>query len=353
MARRVREAGTPPGTPCFGCPARQAMGMGSAQTFSHFPTWPLPIAGVERVTISDRQPCGYLPGRVSTFRAFEVSETDALGTGTGMTGQEYQRLMDAGFRRSGTIIYQPMLARCRACVPIRVPVTGFAPSRSQRRVLRMKKDLVVQVQRPEPTREKWEMYESYQRQWHAKKMGDEDIASFVQFLYRSPVERWNLSTATAGANCWPSESAIYARRASAASIFILTRAARRSPGDLWGALYEIEWAREMNVKYWYAGYWIRECPSMAYKSRFSPARHWGPMASGGRWRNPDKTLRPYARVRRESGREPDSTSRRPSFVTIMQTPVWPGIHTAGHHSPPALVQPGTPWKRSLEFHEMR
>jgi arginine-tRNA-protein transferase len=257
------------------------MGMGDAQTFSHFPTWPLPIAGVERVTISDRQPCGYLTGRTSMFRAFEVSETDAQGTGTGMTGQEYQRLMDAGFRRSGTIIYQPMCARCRACVPIRVPVAGFVPSKSQRRVLRAKKDLVVDVQRPEPTREKWEIYESYQRQWHAKKIGDEDVGSFVQFLYRSPVEtvefeyrdRWGKLLAVGICDICPeSLSSVY--------FYFDPREASRSLGT-YGALYEIAWAREMKLKYWYAGYWIRECPSMAYKSRFGPCETLG---TDGVWR---------------------------------------------------------------------
>ena len=37
----------------------------------------------------------------------------------------YHRFMDAGFRRSGKLVYQPVCRGCRACVPLRVPVATF------------------------------------------------------------------------------------------------------------------------------------------------------------------------------------------------------------------------------------
>jgi len=35
------------------------------------------------------------------------------------------------------------------------------------------------------------------------------------------------------------------------------------------------------MKYWYAGYWIKECPAMVYKARFQPCEVLG---TDGVWR---------------------------------------------------------------------
>ena len=244
----------------------------SDQRVSHWPSWPLPVLPSE-VTVTARQVCGYLPGQFSTFRAFAAES---------MSGEEYQRLLDTGFRRSGSIIYQPMCAGCRSCVPVRVPVEKFKPSKSQRRVLRRNKDVVVLTGRPEATREKWELYERYQREWHHNHSGvSEDVMEFVAFLYRSPVESvefeyrdpWGkLLGVGIGDLCPASLSSVY--------FYFDPREARRSLGTF-SAMYEIQWAREMKLTHWYAGYWIRECPTMAYKSRFRPCEGLG---TDGVWR---------------------------------------------------------------------
>ena len=92
------------------------------QILSHYPAIP-PPAEIELFE-SIPHDCPYLPARQATMRAFVASE---------MSGEVYYRFMDAGFRRSGDLFYQPICARCRKCTPIRVPVATFAPSASQRR----------------------------------------------------------------------------------------------------------------------------------------------------------------------------------------------------------------------------
>ena len=244
----------------------------SDQRISHWPTWPLPLAPNE-VMITGKQNCGYLPNRVSMFRAFESEQ---------MTGETFQRLLDAGFRRSGSIIYQPMCNGCRACVPIRVPVDDFAPSRSQRRVLRKNQDLTASVGPPEPTHEKWELYERYQRQWHKHPAAQsEEVMEFVSFLYRSPVEsvefeyrdKWGRLLGVGIGDLSPvSISSVY--------FYFDPEHAERSLGTF-SAMYEINWARQNGRKYWYAGYWIDACPTMAYKSRFRPCEV---LSTDGIWR---------------------------------------------------------------------
>src|SRR5690348_10722835 len=118
------------------------------QRFSAYPSHAPPYP-VRLVVVPDHA-CSYFPGRVARTRAFAASS---------MPGELYHRFMDAGFRRSGSVIYQPVCGGCRSCVPLRVPVGRFAADKSQRRAWRRNQDLTVTAAPPEPTAEKYELYE--------------------------------------------------------------------------------------------------------------------------------------------------------------------------------------------------
>ena len=47
------------------------------------------------------------------------------------------------------------------------------------------------------------------------------------------------------------------------------------------ALWEIEWAREMNIPHYYLGYWVAGCGAMEYKASFRPCEALG---TDGVWR---------------------------------------------------------------------
>ena len=59
-------------------------------------------------------------------------------------------LLAAGYRRSGWFYYRTRCPACSACVPLRLEVAAFAPSRSQRRARRLG-DRHLQVTWGEPT----------------------------------------------------------------------------------------------------------------------------------------------------------------------------------------------------------
>ena len=83
------------------------------------------------LNVSPPHECPYLPGRLATSRWFVAGRVPA---------EVYHDFMDAAFRRSGRLFYQPVCAGCRACVPIRVPVDRFVPSKSQRRTMQRNAD---------------------------------------------------------------------------------------------------------------------------------------------------------------------------------------------------------------------
>ena len=122
--------------------------------------------------------CSYLPDRRATEEAWLVWQ---------LSPAAYHELMDRGFRRSGNILYHTACEGCRKCVPIRVPVSEFKPSKSQRRVLNRNDDVDLYIHEPKLTREKHDVYRRYLQAQHAKSPQGEDIESMKDFLYTSCV----------------------------------------------------------------------------------------------------------------------------------------------------------------------
>lgn len=188
--------------------------------------------------------------------------------------------MDLGFRRSGDMVYRPDCPGCRECVPIRVPVDRFEPSRSQRRVLHRNTDVMVEIAPPTATDEKYAVYTAYQRHQH----GDEQESSradFEAFLYRSPGETFEM-TYRIGPRVFAAGIIDVTSEALSSVYFYFDPVeARRSPG-VFGALAEIEECRRRGVPYWYLGFYVRDCRRMNYKASFRPHELLDTLT--GRWR---------------------------------------------------------------------
>lgn len=229
-----------------------------------------------RLTVLPEHPCAYLPDRVAQSRAFWAERIDPLA---------YHDLMNAGFRRSGKLVYQPICRGCRSCLPLRVPVERFIASKSQRRVARRNEDLHVEVGPLEVSDEKWELYQRYMSAWHGKEA--DDRAEFESFLYDSPVDTIEFTYRDRSGRllgvgicdlCSQSLSSVY--------FYFSPEDAHRSLGTF-GALCELDFARNQKIRHYYLGYWIDQCPSMRYKAmyRFHEILHpdnvWRPGESDG------------------------------------------------------------------------
>ena len=218
-----------------------------------------------KLVTTGQHACPYLPDRTSSNRAFWAEE---------IPPPVYQAFMDAGFRRSGKVVYQPTCRGCRRCISLRVPVATFQPSKSQRRTWRKNQDLVVTVGPAEPDEERFRLYRKYVTEWHGKSAadGDDDASyeSFVSFLYDSPVDtlEWQYRD---GAGRLIGVGLCDRSDASLSSVYFYhdPADARRGIGTF-GALYEIEECRRLGAAHYYLGYWVDGCPAMSYKATYRP-----------------------------------------------------------------------------------
>jgi arginine-tRNA-protein transferase len=212
-----------------------------------------------QLTVLPEHSCAYLPPRVAQTRAFWCE---------GMDGEVYHAFMNAGFRRSGKLIYQPICTGCRACMPVRVAIDRFHASKSQRRCARRNQDLLVSAGNPRPTDEKFELYRRYVTQWHGNSVDTRE--TFEEFLYNSPVQTLEFTYRSLAGEllavgicdvCRISLSSVY--------FYFAPESADKGLGTF-GGLYEIEVARKLGIRYYYLGYWVSGCRSMQYKTTFAP-----------------------------------------------------------------------------------
>lgn len=205
-------------------------------------------------------PCPYLPGQVARERAFRAERLD---------GDGYHALMDRGFRRNGDLFYAMACEGCRRCVPLRVPVATFAPSRSQRRALRKNADVTMTVRRPACSEATFGLYRRYLAHQHPGSAPDADEATFRASLYADVVDTVEAVYTIDDRVVAISLLDVCAQSVSAVYHFYDPDFADRSLG-VFSVLAEIDWTRQLGVPHYYLGYWVEGAKTMAYKASYRP-----------------------------------------------------------------------------------
>lgn len=206
--------------------------------------------------------CSYLPGREARS---QVAAPNHLVDNT-----IYSRLVEQGFRRSGAFTYRPHCDTCKACKPIRIDVSRYQPSRSQKRAWRQHQDLEASLL---PLAFKQEHFALYQRYIHARHahagMDDDTEAQFTQFLLSSRVNTC-LAEFRAPDGSLKMVSIIDILDTGLSAVY--TFFDPEEPGSLgtYGILWQIKHCEARGLPWLYLGYWIPESRKMAYKSHYRP-----------------------------------------------------------------------------------
>lgn len=187
-----------------------------------------------------------------------------------MTPALYAELITQGFRRSGNEVYKPHCRQCAACIPVRLKVEAFTPSRAQRRCL--KRNLATQVVVKPPVFEQahYDMYLRYQALRHeGGNMAQLHPDQYLDFLASTWCDtvfvEFSIADELAGVsvvdrldNAW---SAVYT--------FFDPKFSRYSPG-VYALLWQQQQLKKRGLPFLYLGFWIADCKKMAYKNEYRP-----------------------------------------------------------------------------------
>lgn len=216
--------------------------------------------------VTTAYPCGYLPKKLAQ---------SLIATPQNLVNAEvYSGLIQQGFRRSGKFAYRPHCEHCNACISVRLPVDEFEPTRSQQRAFNKHSDLKVTIVEAHFNTEHFALYQAYQAQRHQQGLEqstvpEDEATQYEQFLCQSNVDSLMVEFRDAE-HTLKMVSVIDIVMDGLSAVYTFYDTADKASYGTYSILWQLAWAKQLNLPYVYLGYWIAESQKMAYKQLFQP-----------------------------------------------------------------------------------
>ena len=206
--------------------------------------------------------CPYIKGQTEQRIAVDISNDPQCHDG----------LAAAGFRRVENWVYRPACPQCNACLPWRVDVANFMPSRNMSRIIKKNRDLTRHVASPIPSDDHYRLFKTYVTRRHDDgQMAQMDQLEFTSMISNSPIETVLISYNDAENNLVGAIlSDLQSDGISAVYSFFDPGLTARSLGTFM-ILELLGIARESDLNWLYLGYFVEGSRKMEYKARFGPA----------------------------------------------------------------------------------
>ena len=221
------------------------------------------MARVLDVLLEDPRPCSYLDDRTASLYHRILVDVEPW---------ELEALLSRGWRRFGPDYFRPACAGCRECVPTRIPLASFQPSRSQRRAANHAGRLrrVYGVPQCDEARlslyRRWHEDREHVRGWESSGLGERSYRA--QFTFPHPSAR-ELAFYDGDRLVGVSLCDETPRALSAIYFFFDPDYARFSPG-IGNVLSLAALGRARGKDHLYLGFTVEACPSLKYKATFQP-----------------------------------------------------------------------------------
>lgn len=210
------------------------------------------------------EPCSYISGNSQSIHYKIIQDCSTA---------ECESLILRGWRRFGAMYFRPICQECQACESLKIDVDAYTFSKSERRVLRKNAQLATVIRHPTLTREhlalfdKYHTYKHHTRSWDAPKVDPKNYyASFVQghgeFGYEVLYFDGDHLIAVDLIDILEEGiSSVYCYYDPTYASHLLGR---------YTLLQQVEFARRLGLKWIYLGYYVEQCPSLAYKAEYAP-----------------------------------------------------------------------------------
>ena len=186
-----------------------------------------------------------------------------------MNASLYSLLISKGFRRSGNFVYRPHCKNCQACIPSRINVEQFKPSKNQRRCLKKNNDLTTHLVDAQFKEEYFSLYQRYLNNRHQDgSMSNPTREDFSSFLLNEWQACIFIESRLDGTLINVAVVDVLPAGASAVYTFFDPEQGKRSLGTF-AVLQQIWLAQLYHLPHVYLGYWINGHPKMDYKRNFS------------------------------------------------------------------------------------